>query len=162
MKGLMPRPLSLAFRQHVRAPPERVWSVVGDFGNEHRWARLIRSSQRDRPDVEIGTVRRCELAKPLMGRTHVEEELVAIEPGSALAYRLRGALGPFAEVENRWRIRADGEGTLVETQARLTPRHALVGIVLAPLVLAYLRYALRDAMREFATYVEAAHAEGEE
>jgi uncharacterized protein YndB with AHSA1/START domain len=81
----------------IRAPLDHVWSVVGDFGREDRWARNIPQSSRDTADVDVGvgTVRTLTLARPLMGRDKVEEVILAVEPGQLLAYRLRGGAAPL-------------------------------------------------------------------
>lgn len=109
----------------MRAPSQRVWDVLGDFGNEHVWTRTVKHCSRDTQRPRVGTVRTCTLPKPLMGRTHAREELVEFEPGAALGYKLEGSAGPFATAASRWSTRpsADG-GTIVTVEGRFTAGRA--------------------------------------
>ena len=84
---------------------EVVWRVLGDFGTEHRWTKTLTLCERDTPDVGVGTVRLCKLARPLMGRAEVKETLTEFEPQRVLAYQLEGAAGPFATATSRWSTR---------------------------------------------------------
>jgi hypothetical protein len=112
----------------IGADPAVIWSILGDFGTEHRWASQLKHCQRSTDMVRIGTVRSCTLAKPLMGRSTVNEELIEFEPGEALSYRLRGNAGPFRSAEGRWAMSpGHGGGTVVEVSGRFEPRSALVG-----------------------------------
>jgi uncharacterized protein YndB with AHSA1/START domain len=138
----------------VRAPLDRVWAVVGNFGHEDRWARNIRQSARDTADVGVGTVRTLTLARPLMARNRVEEVIVAIEPGQLLAYRLRGGAGPFASAESHWRLQAEDGGTLVLIEGTFTPRNALVGLLMGGIAKAAVGRALDGTLRELAAYAE--------
>jgi uncharacterized protein YndB with AHSA1/START domain len=131
-----------------------VWSVVGDFGHEDRWTRNIQQSSRDTPDVRVGTVRTLVLAKALMGRDRVEEVVIAVEPGRLLAYRLRGSAGPFAVAESYWRLREDGDGTVVEIEGRFVPRSALIGVLIGGAAMAAVRRTLDGTLRELAANVE--------
>ena len=88
-------PVQISEGRVIPAAPAYVWSVVGDFGNEHKWASQLKHCQRDTDKVRVGSVRYCTLAKPLMGRSAVEEELIDYDPGKTLSYRLRGGAGPF-------------------------------------------------------------------
>src|SRR5258706_6641318 len=153
----MPKLLRVSRQRLVRAPIERVWALVGDFGHEDRWARNIRHSSRDTATVGVGTVRTLALAKPLMGRDRVEEVVIAVEPSRMLAYRLRGSAGPFASAESHWRLREGGDGcggTLVEVEGRFVPRNALFGVLLGGAAKAVVRRTLDGALRELAAVVE--------
>jgi uncharacterized protein YndB with AHSA1/START domain len=150
----MSKSLHVSRQRLVHAPSERVWSVVGDFGHEDRWARNIRQSSRDTPDVRVGTVRTLALARPLMGRNRVEEVVIAVEPGQMLAYRLRGSAGPFASAESHWRLREEGRGTIVEVEGRFTPRSALLGFLVGGPAKVAVRRTLDVALRELAAQVE--------
>src|SRR5260370_36765671 len=125
----MPKSLRVCRQRLIRAPIDRVWSVVGDFGHEDCWARNIRRSSRDTSEVGVGTIRTLTLARPLMGRDRVEEVIIAVEPGKLLAYRLRGGAGPFASAESHWRLRAEDGGTLGAVEGRIAPRNALLGFL---------------------------------
>src|SRR5262249_26018898 len=146
----MPTLLRVARQRLIHAPCERVWSVIGDFGHEDRWAHNIRHSSRDTSTVEVGTVRTLVLAKPLMGRDRVEEVVSAVERGRVLAYRLRGSAGPFASAESSWHLRekGDGHGTLVEVEGRFVPRNAVLGFLVGGVAKAMVRRTLDGTLRE--------------
>lgn len=121
----------------VDAPPDAVWRVLGDFGNEHRWTKTLSFCERDTPDVRVGTSRVCTLPKPLMGRSKVRETLTEYEPGRSLAYDLEGAAGPFAKASSRWSLApAPGGGTRVEVEGRFEPRAG--GALVWPLAKPYI------------------------
>jgi D-proline reductase (dithiol) PrdB len=149
-----PTSLRVARQRLIRAPLDRVWSVVGDFGHEDRWARNIRQSARDTADVVVGTVRSLTLARPLMGRNQVEEVILAVEPGQLLAYRLRGGAGPFASAESYWHFQAEDGETLVIIEGRFTPRNALLGLLVRGIAKAAVGRALDGTLRELAAYAE--------
>ena len=149
-----PGPIEIVARGEVRAPPADVWRVLGDFGTEHRWASQLRLCRRSTAHVAVGTVRSCILARPLMGRSEVEEELVEYEPGRMLAYRLRGTAGPFRTAEGRWTIRPGGAGTLVEVGGRFQPRNIFVGALFGRLARRTAERAAARALRDLAAYLQ--------
>ena len=115
--------VSFSVTSVIRASPERVWSVLGDFGTEHRWTRTLAHCERDTQEVRVGTSRSCRLPRPLMGRTTVRETLVEYDPGAALAYVLDGAAGPFASARSRWSLSAaEAGGTLLRVEGRFVPK----------------------------------------
>ena len=146
--------IEIAATRMIRADPAIVWSILGDFGTEHRWASQLKQCRRSTDWVRVGTVRSCMLAKPIMGQSAVEEELIEFEPGKALAYRLRGSAGPFRSAEGRWRISPFEGGTLVEVSGRFQPHNALVKVLLGGLARASARRAAHRALDDFARYVE--------
>ena len=95
----------------VGASNDRVWGVLGDFGNEHRWTKSLTHCERDTATVQVGTWRTCVLPRPLMGRTRVRERLVEFAHCSALAYELEGGAGPFAKARSRWSTLERSDGT---------------------------------------------------
>jgi hypothetical protein len=42
------RAIEISARRTLRADPAVVWSILGDFGTEHRWASQLRHCQRSR------------------------------------------------------------------------------------------------------------------
>src|SRR5688500_16260164 len=96
--------LTFTIHAPVKAPLADVWSVLGDFGTEHRWSKQLAHCERTTREVAVGTARICTLPKPLMGRSQVREELTEYAPGRALAYLLDGAAGPFATAASRWSV----------------------------------------------------------
>lgn len=146
--------IEISARRTLRADPALVWSILGDFGTEHRWASQLRHCRRNTNTVRVGTVRSCTLAKPLMGRSTVDEELVDFEPGRALSYKLRGGAGPFRSAEGRWTVRPGRGGTFVEVSGRFEPRSAVIGFIFGGLARAAARRAARRALDDLATFVE--------
>lgn len=140
----------------LRARPERVWAVVGDFGNEHRWVSTLAHCRRSTTDVRVGTVRSCRLERPLMGRSSVDEELTDYQPGVMLAYRLLGAAGPFRSSEGRWWLRPGRDGTTaVEVAGRFTPRNVVIGFLFGRFARLVARRAARHTLDDLAAAVEA-------
>lgn len=129
--------------------------LLGDFGTEHHWASQLKHCRRNTDMVRVGTVRSCTLARPMMGRSAVDEELIEFDPGKGLSYRLRGGAGPFRYAEGRWTISPDGAGTLVEVSGRFEPRSALIGILFGGLACAAATRAAQRAVDDLTMYIEA-------
>lgn len=146
--------IEIAAGRVIRADLAIVWSILGDFGTEHRWASQLKQCRRSTDWVRVGTVRSCTHAKPIMGRSAIEEELTEFEPGRALTYRLRGGAGPFRSAEGRWRVSPVKNGTLVEVSGRFQPHTALVKVLPGGLARASARRAAHRALDDFARYVE--------
>lgn len=143
------RPLTFA----VSAPNDAVWNVIGDFGTEHRWTRTLSECQRDIRHVRGGTVRRCRLPRPLMGRTEVRETLVEFACGRALAYTLDG---PFALAQSRWSTTATSEATTAVTVAgQFQPKNALVRGLVWPVAKPMLRRLTRRVLGELQPFLAA-------
>jgi hypothetical protein len=146
--------LSFAVTEPVGAPNDAVWDILGDFGTEHRWTRSLTHCERDTPHVGVGTTRTCTLPKPLMGRTQVREELTEFVPGTALAYSLDGAAGPFLTASSRWSTRpGSGQTTLLTVEGRFTPRNRLARFLLWPLAKPMIRRLTRRVIRELEAFV---------
>lgn len=148
------RPLTFAVTCAVDAPNKAVWKVIGDFGTEHRWTRTLTECQRDTDEVRVGTVRSCRLPRPLMGRTEVRETLVEFAWGSALAYTLDGAAGPFASAESRWSTTPTSERTTsVTVTGRFRPKHPLVRALVWPFAKPMLKRLTRRVVGELEVFL---------
>jgi len=130
-----------------------VWTVLGDFGTEHRWSKTLVHCERDTPDVRVGTARSCRLPRPLMGRTQVREVLTELQPGRALAYRLEGPAGPFASASSRWSTSGRGAGTAVTVEGYFEPKNWAVRAIVWPLVRPFIRRLTRRVLAELETFV---------
>jgi uncharacterized protein YndB with AHSA1/START domain len=150
----MPKTLTFAVESTVSASNGAVWEVLGDFGTEHRWTKCLDRCTRDTDVVRVGTIRTCTLPTPLMGRTAVREQLTEYEPGTALAYRLKGPAGPFASASSRWSptSRSDG-GTIVTVEGFFTARSRAAEIVVWPLARPMLRRLTRRVIGELEAFV---------
>jgi uncharacterized protein YndB with AHSA1/START domain len=138
----------------IHAPNEAVWRVLADFGAEHRWTRTVSQCERDTADVRVGTVRRCSLPRPLMGRTEVREILTEFEPGRALAYVLDGAAGPFTSASSRWSTTPTSKNsTEVTVEGRFELKNRVARAVLWPFAKPMLRRLTRRVVGELETYL---------
>lgn len=138
----------------VRAPPARVWEVLGDFGSEHRWTRSLSHCERDTETVGVGTTRTCRLPRPLMGRTEAVETLIEFEPGRALGYRLHGDAGPFATARSRWSIRETPQGgTLLMVEGHFEPKGWAARWLMWPLARPMIKRLTRQVIGELDAYV---------
>lgn len=146
----------LAFTVSTRTsvPIPQIWETLGDFGTEHRWTKTLLHCERDTSQVNVGTARNCTLARPLMGRTQVREELVEFVPGKVLAYRLDGPAGPFRTAASRWTTSADAEGkTVITVEGRFTPKNRVVRMLLWPLVRPYVARVTRNVLGELESFL---------
>lgn len=146
--------LSFSVSIKTSVPVNRVWEVLSDFGTEHRWTKTLLHCERDSLDVHVGTSRACTLAKPLMGRTEVREELIEFEVGKALAYKLDGGAGPFRTAASRWSTdhAADGR-TEITVEGRFTPRNGFVGAFLWPVIKPFITRLTRGVLKELDRYL---------
>lgn len=150
----MKRPLTFAATRVIGASNDDVWSVLGDFGAEHRWTATLSHCSRDTVDVRVGTVRSCRLPRPLMGRTHVRETLTEFEPGRALSYALEGAAGPFAVASSRWSTRPTStDATAVTVAGRFVPKHRAVRVLVWPFAKPMVRRLARRVLRELEAFL---------
>lgn len=146
--------LSFAVIKRTEVSPERVWEILGDFGNEHRWTRTLVHCERNTPKVSVGTSRTCTLPKPLMGRTQVREELIEFSPGKSLMYKLDGPAGPFRTASSRWLTSIDAEGkTVITVEGHFAPRNKIVGVVLWPIVKPYIARLTRGVLAELDSFL---------
>lgn len=150
----MPSELRFSVTYPVRGSLDEVWRVLGDFGGEHRWTTTLTFCERQSHDVRVGTVRRCRLPRPLMGRREVHETLTEFEPGRALAYVLDGEAGPFATASSRWSTAPTACGaTAVTVEGRFTPRSRIVGVMVWPAAKPALRRLTRKVLAELDAFV---------
>ena len=135
-----------------------VWSVLGDFGTEHRWTKSLAYCERDTANVSIGTVRTCTLPRPLMGRTKVSERLVEYTPLSALAYQLDGAAGPFASACSRWSTQERMDGTTeLSIEGIFGPHNWFSRHMVWPLAKPMIARLTKQVMLELEKYLRAVH-----
>jgi len=93
--GFVPRPAPITravARQHVAAPPERVWALLVDHERMSSWSPFTRTEVLAKgPDGgEVGTVRRLSGGP---GRLTLTETVVAAEEPYRLEYVAEGATG---------------------------------------------------------------------
>lgn len=145
--------VGFSITEQVRASNAAVWTILGDFGNEHRWTRTLVQCERNTKDVRVGTARICTLPRPLMGRTQVREELTEFQPGIALAYVLDGPAGPFLKASSRWSTHAVDAGTTsVTVEGTFIPRSWLARAFAWPLAKPFIKKLTRSVVRELGTF----------
>lgn len=150
----MARTLTFKVTRRIGASGAAVWSVLGDFGREHRWTKSVAHCERDTDIVRVGTARTCTLPKPLMGRTKVREELTEYVPGHSLAYTLDGPAGPFASASSRWQTAAEPDGsTFLTVEGVFTPRNFLTRLVVWPLAKPMIRRLTARVIGELEAFV---------
>lgn len=138
----------------VHASNVDVWSVLGDFGTEHRWTKSLKFCERNTPTVALGTIRTCTLPRPLMGRTKVSEQLIEYAPLSALTYELDGAAGPFASARSRWSTRERPDGTTeLSVEGRFVPHNWFSRNVVWPLARPMIKRLTKQVMSELESYL---------
>lgn len=140
---------------HVAAPPEAVWSVVGEaWGEVHRVLPSLSGSRllTDGP-VGVGSRRRCTLATPVRGIEAVEEELVAWKVGRSFTYVFGDPPWPLRSVRNQWRLEPEGDGTRLTLSPSLRVRGRGTQW-LAPLMLWFLSRPLEKDLPEMRRRIE--------
>jgi hypothetical protein len=149
--------LRFTVSRRVQAPVGAIWRVLGDFGTEHRWSKQFDHCARDTDVVRVGTIRTCTLPKALMGRSQVREALTEYVPGTALAYALEGAAGPFAAAASRWSTRpASNNSTVVTVEGFFRARNLPARLLIWPLAKPMLRRLTHRVIGELEAFVSAA------
>lgn len=73
----------------VDAPQERVWAMLADYGNVHRYTSVVRASHHESgPEVGVGAVRQCSVS---MGMK-LHEEVVDWNEGESLTVKIESRM----------------------------------------------------------------------
>ena len=114
-------------RIEIAAPPERVWGILADIGTIADWNPGVLASHLTGEQREgVGAARHCDLGKG----NYLDEETVAWEPGRALTLRIVGTNLPFNSADIRFRMVADGHGSVVTVSPLYELKYGLLGKVL--------------------------------
>jgi hypothetical protein len=132
------------------APYELVWRVLGDFGTEQSWAPALARTSRNTKQVQVGTIRTCELTKPMLGMTTVREAVEDFGDGK-LSYSVVAPPWPFAHMRNTWYATRFNEQCIVFINAKLQLRRGLgfMALALRPMM----QKLTRDTLAEFRRYM---------
>lgn len=132
-----------------------VWSVLSAFGDVADWATPLKASRIvEGEEGTPGAIRRCDLARPFMGTTHLHERLLVHEPPRRLAYEVQGGMGPFRAIRNEWTLTPNLDGTTrVSIHLTATPRNRFIGLFLVPLAKRSFRKTAEQGLEEFTRHV---------
>ena len=93
----------------VDATPEKVWEVLGDFGNVYKWSpAVISSASKSGHERGSDAIGRCE--GPGFGT--VAETVTDWTEGEGFTFEVE-ATGPVKKGISEWRIRTEGGDTFV-------------------------------------------------
>jgi uncharacterized protein YndB with AHSA1/START domain len=116
----------------IDAPAVTVWAVVDDFAGVADYNPNVESARlTGEASTGEGASRRCTLA----GGGHLDETIVAYDPGSAYTVAVDGSF-PLRELRVELRVAADGEESSRATMtARYRPRYGPLGWAMARTVM---------------------------
>ncbi len=108
----------------VRHPPARVWPVLADYAEVHRFHPGVKRSWAEGgPARGIGAERRCSLSP--MGQLH--ERVVGWEEGrsiTSLALTIKGLVG-VKDLRGHWQVDPDDGGSRVSVTLSWVPAGAM-------------------------------------
>jgi hypothetical protein len=112
----------------ARAPV--VWAALASIEDIELWSEAIRDSRCDGPISRgVGAERTCELA----GGITLRERWLAWDEGRSFTYEGVG-LPLVARARNTWTVHAEGDQTLLTTQAVVVLKGGPAGRLLEPLL----------------------------
>ncbi len=124
----------------VKAPVDRVWDKLSDFGNISEWNPAIRNSRLTSAIPQgMGASRRCDADKG----TYLEESVIAWDPKQSLTIRITKTNLPLQAGDIQFMLRDVEAGTAVEITADYRVKFGLLGTVIDAL---FVRRAFRTAM----------------
>lgn len=134
----------------IEAPADVVWAHLSRLDQIHLWTDVIhRSYLTTQASCGVGAERVCELGHD----RSVTERIVAWEEGSSFTYESTNApMMRFAR--NRWSVRAEGNRTLVTTEAEFELRGGWLGRLLGHVIVPILAFALPNPMVKLKYWIE--------
>jgi len=107
-----------------------VWAALARIEDLRLWSETVRDSRCEGPIVRgVGAERTCDIA----GGITLREHWIAWDEGRSFTYEGRG-LPLVASARNTWTVHAEGERTLVRSQAEVVLKGGLAGRLLEPLL----------------------------
>lgn len=129
------------------APRGAVFSVITDYGNIHRLHRRIRESgvkrRLDPGTVEVFTLLRGCVAALFCKTLRRVERITESPPGELLA-EVIPAESDFRSGRVLWRLRPDGEGTILRYESHMEPDFWVPGLLGNDLLARSLKRTARD------------------
>jgi len=144
----------LGERVEIRAPADRVWAVLADFGEVQQWAPYMRKSYLIGDRASGVGMRR--------GMRHAwgfrfEEEVTQWHEGKGFAFDVLKAPFPMKNVKEVWVLAPEDGRTAVETQVRYETHLGLLGHLVDWLLVRFVvRREMRAGLRGLRGYVERA------
>ena len=142
----------------VDATPEKVWDVLGDFGNVYKWSPAVISSSALSGHERGGdAIRQCEVP----GFGTVDETVTDWTEGQGFRFEVE-ATGPIKRGISEWRIQdRDGE-TFVSVAFDFHVRFGAIGSVMDRLVMRrMIRRLLSRTLTGLKYYVETGEEVGD-
>ena len=138
----------------IRAPADRVWAVLADFGNVEQWAPYMRKSHLiGHLDSGIGMRRGMRHAWGF----RFEEEVTQWHEGKGFAFDVLRAPFPMKDVKEVWVLAPEDGHTAVETQVRYRTHLGPVGRLADWLLVRFVvRREMRAGLRGLKEYAERA------
>jgi uncharacterized protein YndB with AHSA1/START domain len=137
--------MQIEVRQHVAAPPARVFALYTDHVGWEKWAgvkEVVLRQKGDPPPNGLGAIRVIR-ARGMA----IEEEVTAFQPPARMAYRLVAG-APVRDHEGVVTFEPDGGGTRVTWTVRFRPLVPGTGWLLRRV----LEGGLRDVLDKLATH----------
>jgi hypothetical protein len=134
----------------IEAPVDVVWAHLARLDQIHLWTDAIhRVSLSGECTAGVGAVRRCELR----GKRTLHERVVAWTEGVSFTYESTDA--PMMKLaRNCWSVRAEGERTLVMSEAEIAFRGGVLGWLLGWIFVRLIELLLPNPLAKFKYWVE--------
>jgi Polyketide cyclase / dehydrase and lipid transport len=134
----------------IESPAALVWDRLAKLDDIQLWSEPVLHASCDGPLARgIGAERTCKIA----GNLTVREHWVAWEEGRSFTYEGAG-IPLMKRAINRWSVLAQGEQTLLTSEAELEIKGGVLGRMLEPIVGPLLRRMAPNTLRAFKYFVE--------
>ena len=135
----------------IDATPEKVWEVLGDFGNVYKWSpAVISSSAVSGHERGSDAIRKCEVP----GFGTVDETVTNWSENQGFTFEVE-ATGPIKRGISEWRIRTEDGKTVVSVAFEFHVRYGAIGSVMDRLVMRrMIRRVLSRTLSGLKYYVE--------
>ncbi len=106
-------------RQHLDAPPDRVWAVLSDFGAIADWVDDLSESRVVLGEgLQPGTERVCTYVTPVAGQPSIRE-VVRHVGEREFAYDIPDGLAVYRRGRSHWRVEDAADGCVVHFETEL-------------------------------------------
>lgn len=111
--------------KNINAPAERVWEIIADFGNVHKYHPIVKSADLLRnKDRGIGAKRRCHF----YDNTSLVEEITDWDEGNGFTVDLTEASMPLKQAQASMRVTPTGaKSSIVTIEMEYVVKYGLMG-----------------------------------